>query len=78
MGRKLPNYVHVQCDDAFVERVRNQSTEKIWDTAEIQTQDLLNTSQTLLPLILVRLHCVHVCVASYGCLLACASSKGHA
>ena len=34
----------------FVERVRNKSTEKIQDPAEIRTQDLLNTSQTLLPL----------------------------
>ena len=33
--------------DDVVERVR---TEKIWDPAGIRTQDLLNTSQTLLPL----------------------------
>ena len=33
---------------SFAERVRNKSTGK--DLAGIQTQDLLNTSQTLLPL----------------------------
>ena len=36
--------------DDVVERVRNKSTEKIQDPAGIRTQDLLNTSQTLLPL----------------------------
>ena len=36
-------------DDVFVERVRNKSMEKIQDPAGIRTQDLLNTSQTLLP-----------------------------
>ena len=35
----------------IVERVRNKSTEKVPGPAGIQTQDLLNTSQTLLPLI---------------------------
>ena len=35
-------------DDVFVERLRNKSTEKLQDPAAIQTQDLLNTSQTLL------------------------------
>ena len=34
----------------FAERVRNKSTEKIRDLAGIRTQDLLNTSQTLLQL----------------------------
>ena len=34
----------------FVERVRNKSMEKIQDPAGIRTQDLLNTSQMLLPL----------------------------
>ena len=37
-------------DDVFVERVRNKSTEKKPDPAGIRTQDLLNASQTLLPL----------------------------
>ena len=36
--------------DVFAERVRNKSTKKIWDPAGTRTQDLLNTSQTLLPL----------------------------
>ena len=38
--------------DIFAERVRNISAKKkkIWDPAGIQTQDLLNTSQMLLPL----------------------------
>ena len=35
----------------IVERVRNKSIEKDPGPAGIQTQDLLNTSQTLLPLI---------------------------
>ena len=35
-------------NDVFVERLRNKSTEKIRDPAGIQTQDLLNTRQTLL------------------------------
>ena len=34
----------------LVERARNKSTVKIRDPAGIQTQDLMNTSQTLLPL----------------------------
>ena len=34
----------------IVERVRYKSTEKVPGPAVIQTQDLLNTSQTLLPL----------------------------
>ena len=37
-------------NDVFAERVRNKSTEKIQDPAGIRTQDLLNTSQMLLPL----------------------------
>ena len=35
----------------LVERVRNKSTETIWDPAGIQTQDPLNTSQMLSPMI---------------------------
>ena len=35
--------VQARGDDAFVERVRNKSTEKIRDPAGIRTQDLLNT-----------------------------------
>ena len=37
-------------DDVFVERVRNKSMGKIRDPAGIRTEDLLNTSQILLPL----------------------------
>ena len=37
-------------DDVFVERVRINPREKIRDQAGIWTQDLLNASQTLLPL----------------------------
>ena len=40
----------IPVDDAFVERVRNKSMEKIRDPAGIRTQDLPSTSQTLLPL----------------------------
>ena len=36
-------------NDFFADRVRNKSMEKFQDQAGIQTQDLLNTSQTLLP-----------------------------
>ena len=36
--------------DVFAERARNKSMEKFWDPAGIRTQDLLNTSQMLLPL----------------------------
>ena len=34
----------------FAERVKNKSTGKMWDPAGIRTQDLLNITQTLLPL----------------------------
>ena len=39
-------------NDVFfcAERVRNKSTKKVWDPAGIRTEDLLSTSQTLLPL----------------------------
>ena len=38
------------CNDDFTERVRNRSMEKFRDSAEIRTQDFLNSSQILLPL----------------------------
>ena len=37
-------------DDVFIERVRNKSTEKKIPGSGNQTQDLLNTSQMILPL----------------------------
>ena len=37
-------------NNIFAERVRNKSREKVRDPAGIRTQDLLDTSQTLLPL----------------------------
>ena len=42
--------IQFHVNDVFVERVRNKSIEKIRDPDGIRTQDLLNTSQTILPL----------------------------
>ena len=41
---------YLKLDDVFVERVRNKSTEKNLGSSWDSNVDLLNTSQTLLPL----------------------------